>query len=107
MRFAMGWRVPDAARAAAPGTRHRNSSKLHLWRLLEHLALLGPHVEEFLRRESERAGQQHGRELLDAGIVFLHRVVEETARRGDLVLDVGELSLQLLEVLAGDRKSVV
>ena len=45
--------------------------------------------------------QQHRGELLDAGVVFLHRVVEEAARGGDLVLDVGELGLELLEVLAG------
>src|SRR5262245_22846930 len=77
------------------------TSKLHLRRLLEHLALLGADVEEILRRKSERARQQHGGELLDAGVVFLHRVVEEAARGGDLVLDVGELGLELLEVLAG------
>src|SRR5262245_40122291 len=76
-------------------------SKLHLRRLLEHLALLGAHVEEILRRKSERAGQQHRGELLDASIVFLHSVVEEAARGGDLVLDVGELVLQILEIAAG------
>src|SRR6266540_3748864 len=84
----------------APGTRNRNTSKLHLRRLLEHLALLDADVEEILRRKSERAGQQHRGKLLDAGVVFLHRVVEEAARGGDLVLDVGELGLELLEVLA-------
>ena len=65
------------------------------------MRLLDPHVEEFLARESERTRQQHGRELLDAGVVFLHGVVEEAARRRDLVLDVGQLALQLLEILVG------
>src|SRR5262245_25155639 len=83
------------------GTRNPNASKLHLRRLLEHLAFLDADVEEIPRRKSERARQQHGGELLDAGVVFLHRVVEEAARGGDLVLDVGELGLELLEVLAG------
>src|SRR5712692_3218860 len=76
-------------------------SELHLRRLLEHLALLGAHVEELLRLESERAGEQRGRKLLDAGIVLLHRVVEEAARRGDLVLEIAQLALQLLEALVG------
>src|SRR5262249_36915884 len=77
------------------------ASKLPLWRLVEHLALLDADVEEILRRKSQRTCQQHRGELLDAGVVFLHRVVEEAARGGDLVLDVGELGLELLEVLAG------
>ena len=47
--------------------------------------------------EAERAGKQRAGKLLDAGIVFLHRVVEEAARGGELVLDIGELGLQLLE----------
>ena len=51
--------------------------------------------------EAERAREQRGRELLDAGIVLLHRIVEEAPRGRDLVLDVGELALQLLEVLVG------
>src|SRR5262249_19643173 len=42
-----------------------------------------------------------GRELLDAGVVLLHGVVEETAGGGELVLDVGELGLELLEGLIG------
>src|SRR5262245_63189372 len=85
----------------APGTRNCDTSKLHLRRLLEHLALLDADVEEIPRRKSERARQQHGGELLDAGVVFLHSVVEEAPRGGNLVLDVGELGLELLEVLAG------
>src|SRR6266550_4027326 len=88
--------VPACAGTTATTCR----SKLHLRRLLQHLALLDAHVEEILRRKSERAGQQHRGELLDTGVVFLHRVVEEAARSGDLVLDVGELGLELLEVLA-------
>ncbi len=70
-------------------------------RLVEHLALFRAHIEELLRLEAERAGEQGGRELLDARVVLLHRVVEKAARGRDLVLDVGELGLQLLEVLAG------
>src|SRR5258708_25601328 len=85
----------------APGTRNRKASKLRLRCLVEHLALLDADVEEIFRRKSERPCQQHRGELLDAGVVFLHRVVEEAARGGDLVLDVGELGLELLEVLAG------
>jgi hypothetical protein len=37
---------------------------------------------------------------LNSGIVFLHRIVEEAPRRGNLVLQVGQLGLQLLEILA-------
>src|SRR5712692_12098890 len=76
-------------------------SELHLRRLLDRLALLGAHVEELLRLEPERAGEQRGRKLLDAGIVLLHRVVEEAARGGDLVLEIAQLALQLLEALVG------
>ena len=39
--------------------------------------------------------------MLDASVVLLHRVVEEPARRRDLVFDVGQLGLKLLEVLVG------
>ena len=39
--------------------------------------------------------------LLDGRVVFRHRVVEEAARGGDLVLEVAEFILQLLEVLIG------
>jgi len=69
--------------------------------LLKLLALLNADIEEILRRESKRGCQQHGRELLDSRVVFLNRVVEKAPRCGDLVLDVGELALQLLKVLAG------
>src|SRR5262245_21526988 len=108
MTTAAGIWVPACAGTTASGScqdrqaecRNRRS-KLHLRRLLEHLALLDADVEEILRCESERAREQHGGELLDAGVVFLRRVVEEATRGGDLVFDVGELGLQLLEVLAG------
>src|SRR5207253_4877536 len=57
-------------------------------------------VEKISRRESERSRQQHRGELLDPGVVLLDRIVEEAPRGGDLVLDVGELALQLLKILA-------
>jgi hypothetical protein len=84
--------------APAPG-REIETAKLHLWRLLEHLALVDSDVEEFFLRESKCPCHQHGGELLDTGVVLLHRVVEEAARRGDLVFDIGQLGLELLEVL--------
>ena len=34
-------------------------------------------------------------------VLYLHRIVEEPPRRRDLVLQIGELRLQLLEVLVG------
>src|ERR1700740_2982795 len=58
-------------------------------------------VEESFRRETERGGEQDGRETLDAGIVFLHRIVEEASRRRDLVLEIGQFGLQLLEIGVG------
>src|SRR5262249_34760966 len=105
----------DAAKAlAAPGPRLRGderdllhrmrftgrTSKLHLRRLAYGLALLAE-VEKLPRRKSERGCEQRRREALDASVVFLHGVVEEAAGRRDLVLDVGQLRLQLLEVGVG------
>src|ERR1700736_4473520 len=86
--------------------RGTDYSELHLRRLVEGLALLA-YVEELARRKAEDAGEQRGRELLDAGVVFAHRVVEEAARRRDLVLDVGQLGLQLLEVRIGLEVGIV
>src|SRR3989304_8217978 len=74
--------------------------KLHPRRLLELRARLC-HIEEFAMAEAERSGDQNGRELLDPRVVFLHGIVEEAPRRRELVLDVGELGLQLLEILIG------
>src|SRR6185312_8800661 len=64
-------------------------------------------VEEFTLRESEHAGKNRGRELLDSGVVFLHGVVEEAARGGELVFDVGQVRLQLLEVRVGLQVRIV
>src|SRR5229473_8258211 len=71
--------------------------KLQLWLLRESLALPSE-IEKLLRREAERGSEQRRRELLDAGVVFAHRAVEEAPRGGDFVFDVGELGLQLLEI---------
>src|SRR5687767_11116802 len=75
-------------------------SEFHAGRLLELPARLAE-VEELLAAEAERGGEQGGGKLLDARVVLLHRVVEETARGGELVLDVGQFGLQLLEVAVG------
>jgi len=50
-------------------------------------------IEEFAPRESERSRDDGRGKLLDAGVVFLHGVVEEPARGRDLVFDVGQLGL--------------
>src|SRR5262249_56518648 len=81
-------------RREAPRSRPgaKESSDLHLRRRLDNLAVLAE-VEERSRLETEHAGEQRGRELLDAGVVFAHRVVEEASGRRDLVLDVAQLGL--------------
>src|SRR4051812_35449940 len=88
------------ARYALPagGEGSLSGLEFHLRRRRYGRALLAK-IEEGLRVEAERGCEQNRREVLDAGIVFLHRVVEEAARGRELVLDVGELALQLLEVL--------
>jgi hypothetical protein len=50
-------------------------------------------IEEVSRRETEGGSEQGGGEALDAGIVFLDRIVEEPPRRGDLVLKICQLGL--------------
>src|SRR5579864_977643 len=52
--------------------------ELDLRRLQLGLAV-GAEIEEVLLCEAEHAGEQSGRETLDPGVVFLHRVVEEAA----------------------------
>src|SRR2546421_12650375 len=75
-------------------------SELHLRHLTDDLTLAAE-IEEFLRREAERTGEQGGRKLLDAGVVFLDCVVEEAAGGGDLVLEIAQLGLQLLGIGVG------
>src|SRR5258705_9576990 len=84
-------------RGGAPGSSRDARSELHLRRLLDGFALVAE-IEEGPRREAEHAREQRRRELLDAGVVLADRIVEEPARRRDLVLDVGQLGLQLLEI---------
>src|SRR6478735_3355 len=52
------------------------------------------------RAEAQRAGEKHRREGLDAGIEARHRGVEGAACSRELILDIGQLALQLLEVRA-------
>src|ERR1700709_1475306 len=75
-------------------------SELHRRHLLD-FAASGAKVEKFLAGEAEGSGEQRGRHLLDAGVVFLDRVVEETAAGGDLVFEVGQFGRQLLENCVG------
>src|SRR6266403_1840647 len=58
-------------------------------------------IEEIPAGETKHAGEQYGGHLLDAGVVLLNRVVEEAAAGRDLVLEVGQLARQLLEVGVG------
>src|SRR5262245_44640379 len=82
-------------------TTPRNASELDLRRLFELHARFAADVEERLRMEAEHSRRQDRREFLDAGVVFLHRVVEEAPRRRKLVLDVAQIGLQLSEILVG------
>ena len=56
-------------------------------------------LEELALREAERPGENGAGEGLDRVVVRQHRVVVDLAADGDLVLRVGELGLELLEVL--------
>src|SRR6185312_16772033 len=76
------------------------SSELYRRYLLD-FGAAGAEVEEILAGETEHPGEQGGGHLLDAGVVFLNGVVEETAAGGDLVLEVGQFVGQLLEVGVG------
>src|SRR5580658_10508912 len=78
----------------------RASSEFHLRRGLDFCSA-GPEIKEILAGETEHAGEQRRRHLLDAGVVFLDRVVEEAAARGDLVLEIGQFACELLEVGIG------
>src|SRR3954451_13097628 len=59
--------------------------------------------EELARAETERAGDQAGGERLLPGVVGLYDGVVVPARGRDLVLGVGQLVLQSLEILAGPQ----
>src|ERR1700693_4073967 len=55
--------------------------------------------EELAGAEAEQTGVEDGGEALDSGVERLDDRVVVAARGGDLVLGVGKLALQLLEVL--------
>ena len=57
--------------------------------------------EELADREAERAGDDEARERLHRVVVREHGVVVDLAADGDLVLRLGELGLELPEVLVG------
>ena len=82
----------------ADGLHLHTPLELHLRRRLDRHALL-TEVEELTLVEAERPGEQHRRELLDGSVELADGAVEEAARGGELVLDVGKLGLQAEEVL--------
>src|SRR5438132_737688 len=90
--------------SASPGMTNRRDHyrplELHRRHGLD-FGAAGAEVVKFLAGEAEHAGEQRGRHLLDAGVVFLDRVVEEAAAGGDLVLEVGKFARELLEVGVG------
>ncbi len=59
------------------------------------------HVEELARSEAERACDEGAWDRLDRIVVGQHRVVVDLARDGDPVLRLGDLALELPEVLVG------
>src|SRR3954469_9461786 len=75
-------------------------SEFHLGYLLD-FAAGGAEVEKLLAGEAERCGEQRGRHLLNAGVVFLDRVVEEARGGGYFFLGAGEFARQLLKVGVG------
>src|SRR5262245_3867446 len=87
---------PEESRSGSPGSGPKGS-EFDLWDLLDGLAVFAE-VKELFRVEAEAGRKQRGRELLDAGIVFTHCIVEEAASGGELVLDVAKLGLQLHEI---------
>src|SRR6188508_31067 len=91
-------RLAAAARGARSSGTTVSWSEFHLRCLLD-LRTGFAQIEEGVLLEAERAGEQHGREVLDAGVEFLHRIVEEAPRGRELVFDVAEFGLELLEVL--------
>jgi hypothetical protein len=63
--------------------------------------LFGAEIEEVLRAETEGLGEEGRRHALALAVIFLRRIVVEAPRRGDLVLEIVELVLELQEILVG------
>src|SRR5262249_61293786 len=80
--------------------------ELHARRLLE-LATRLAEIEKRSLGKSKHSGEEGCRKLLDARVVFLHRIVEEAPGCRELILDVGKVALQLLEVRVGLQVRVV
>src|SRR4029077_8682107 len=81
----------DAYGRAWRGIGHRPTliaSELHARGLFE-LGTALAKIEKRALYEAEHSGEQRRRELLDARIVFLHRIVEEAAGGRELVFDIG------------------
>src|SRR5262245_23111451 len=94
--------------ASSPGMKSRTTmlivswpSEFHCRSNVELRALGLADVEEFTLGEAAAAGDHRGGELLDRRVVVADGGIVEAARGGDLVLDRGELALELDEVLAG------
>src|SRR5690349_21366903 len=90
----------SAASAAAAKATLRGRGCIRLEADRRRLAVVARlELEELAFPESERAGDQDGREHLDRVVVRQDRVVVDLARDRDLVLGVPELPLEVEEVL--------
>jgi hypothetical protein len=72
-------------------------SKLYFRRLVGHLTVV-TELEELMRHETKSMREQHGRESLDHAVVTLDHAIDRTARSGELVLDAGQVGLEMLEI---------
>ena len=98
--------VPDirlepigAEQGRSSGWAYDPPLEFHLRRGLRCRCFRRVELVELAIAEAKRAGKKHRREGLRGCVVFLDRVVEEAAGSRDLVFEVGQLALQLQEIL--------
>src|ERR1700686_320457 len=77
----------------------RSATERHFRRLPSFGFLRFIQLEHLRRGKTERVRDQHSGKLLDRNVVLGDGVVQEAARRGDLVFQIAQLVLQLPEVL--------
>src|SRR3990167_5665255 len=85
------------APSRAPVVR-RDWSELDARRRFDRRAAVRRKLEEFPLLEAAERRDEIARDLLDRGVEFLDRVVEEAARRSELVFNIRKLTLQLEKI---------